>query len=199
MMSLPRHMWLADDSSVRMAPVPGLRSLRFDHRQAAAMEIPANDEVLLDGVGGSALEIVVRIDPGSAREVGLTVLRSPGGEEQTTIALYRDAARHAAQRSRLGIDVSRGSLRPDVFARTPEIGPLALDEGEPLALRVFIDRGCLEVFAGDRLCLTARVYPDRDDSTGVSLFARGSAARLVSLDAWQMRSIWPELRRFEGR
>jgi len=199
MMSLPWHLWLAPDHSVRMAPVSGLQSLRFDHRQAPQMEIPANDDVLLDGIGGSAMEIELRIDPGSAREVGLTVLRSPGGEEQTTITLYLDAARHRPERSRLGIDLSRGSLRPDVFARTPEIGPLALEDGEPLALRVFIDRGCIEVFAADRLCLTARAYPDRDDSTGVSVFARGGAAQLLALDAWQMRSIWPELQERQGR
>jgi len=43
-------------------------------------------------------------------------------------------------------------------------------------------------------CLTLRAYPEREDSRGVSLFARGSAAKLVSLDAWQMRSVWPQLK-----
>jgi hypothetical protein len=31
------------------------------------------------------------------------------------------------------------------------------------------------------------------------VFARGSEAKLVNLTAWQMRSIWPELKDEEGR
>ena len=60
-------------------------------------------------------------------------------------------------------------------------------------MRVFIDRSVIEVFANDRQCLTVRVYPEREDSRGVSLFARGGGAKLASLECWRMRSIWPEL------
>jgi beta-fructofuranosidase len=99
----------------------------------------------------------------------------------------------------LMIDVSQASLSPDVASRTPEIGPLYLKDGEMLHLRVFIDRSIIEVFANGRQCLTLRAYPTRKDSRGVSVFARGSEAKLVSLDAWQMKSIWPELKEQEGR
>ena len=99
----------------------------------------------------------------------------------------------------LQIDISDASLRSDVCPRTPEIGPLDLEKGELLHLRIFIDRSIVEVFANGRQCLTIRVYPERNDSSGVSVFARGSAAKLVSLDAWQMRSIWPELKDLEGK
>ena len=64
---------------------------------------------------------------------------------------------------------------------------------------MFLDRSVLEVYANGRQCLTVRVYPEREDSNGVSIFARGSEAKLVSLDAWQMRSIWPELSHREGK
>lgn len=67
-----------------------------------------------------------------------------------------------------------------------------------MKLRVFIDRSIIEVFANGRQCLTLRAYPTLKDSTGVSVFARGGGARLVSLNAWQMRSIWPELKSQEG-
>ena len=80
-----------------------------------------------------------------------------------------------------------------------EIGPLYLKDGELLRLRVFIDRSIIEVFANDRQCLTLRAYPTRQDSTGVTVFARGSEAKLVSLDAYQMKSIWPDLKDKEGR
>jgi beta-fructofuranosidase len=65
-------------------------------------------------------------------------------------------------------------------------------------LRVFIDRSVVEVFANGRQCLTLRTYPSLEESKGVSVFARGSEAKLVSLTAHQMRSIWPELKAKEG-
>ena len=126
------------------------------------------------------------------------MLRSPGGAEQTHISLFQRDHRRLGISS-LQIDVSASSLRGDVFARTPEIGPITLAEGEVLRLRVFVDRSIVEVFANERQCLTVRVYPEREDSTGVSVFARGGAARLASLQAWQMSSVWPELTHLEGR
>ena len=59
-----------------------------------------------------------------------------------------------------------------------------------LRLRVFIDHSVVEVFANGKQCVAARVYPGREDSTGVSLRAQGSGAVLRSLSAWQMHSIY---------
>ena len=192
MMTVPRHYWLGDDNALRMAPVSELETLRIDRRSVDATDIPANGEVALEGIGGDAVEIRAIIEPGAAREVGLYVLRSPDGVERTKISLYPNDHRRF-ETSSLQIDVSESSIRSDVWARTAETGPLTLAPDEPLELRVFIDRSIIEVFANDRQCLTVRVYPGREDSRGVSLFARGGAARLSSLDCWGMGSIWAEL------
>lgn len=192
LMTLPRHYWLADDNSLGMSPVEEMDSLRFDHKTIASMEIPANGETVLDGIQGKAIEIEAVIEPGDAREVGLSVLRSPDGAEQTRISFFQQDHRRF-DTSSLQIDVSSSSLRSDVFARTPEIGPIKIGKDEPMRLRVFVDRSIIEVFANDQQCLTVRVYPERDDSNLVSVFARGSSAKLASLNAWQMRSVWPEL------
>ena len=48
----------------------------------------------------------------------------------------------------------------------------------------------VEVFINGRQCVAARVYPGREDSGGVSLRAQGKDAKLISLDAWQMKSIY---------
>ncbi len=197
-MTLPRQLELLDDGALRITPVPETDSLRFDHKRVAATTIPANQEVVLDEVGGKAIEIQATLDPGAAREVGLSVLRSPDGAEQTLISLYQQDHRRFG-RSSLQIDVSAASLRGDVFARTPEIAPLDLQPGELLTLRVYIDRSIIEVYANDKQCLTIRAYPEREDSRGIALFARGSSAQLLAMDVWQMRSIWPELADREGR
>ena len=197
MMTLPRHYWLDSENTLRMAPVAEVESLRFDHRSVGSVEVPGNGQIILDDIGGKAIELRASIDPGDAREVGLYVLKSPIGWERTRISLYQNDHRRF-DTSSLQIDVSESSLRDDVWARSAEIGPLPMKQGELLELRVFIDHSVIEVFANDRQCLTVRVYPGLDDSRGVSLFARGGDARLISLDCWQMRSIWPELAHLEG-
>ena len=197
-MTLPRHFSLGTDNSLCIEPVQEVESLRFDHRRVNPLDIPANGEVVLEGIRGKAIEIEAVIAPGAAREVGLCVLRSAEGAEQTRISLFRDTDSRTADGS-LQIDVSAASLRSDVLARTPEIGPLKLAEGEPLHLRIFVDRSIVEVFANGRQCLTIRAYPEREESSGVSVFARGGAAKIISFDAWQMRSIWQELTDREGR
>ena len=197
MMTLPRHYWLDSTNSLQMAPVNEVEGLRSDHRSINPVEIPGNKEVVLEGIGGKAIELRATIDPGAAREVGLYVLRSPDGTERTRVSLYPNDHRRF-DTSSLQVDVSESSVRDDVWARSAEIGPLELNRDELLELRIFIDRSVIEVFANDRQCLTVRVYPGLDNSRGVSLFARGGGAKLVSLDCWQMHSIWQELARFEG-
>jgi beta-fructofuranosidase len=90
----------------------------------------------------------------------------------------------------ISIDNARSSILPDVRSRPPETAQLALDKDEPLQLRVFVDRSVVEVFVNGKQCVALRVYPGREDSVGVSLRAQGEGARLTSLDAWQMQSIY---------
>ncbi len=182
-------------------PVEELKKLRFNPVKVENVVIPANGQHTLAGVQGRAMELEAVIDPKAAREVGLRVLQSPNGEEQTTISLsmHGHAWPWKSNKRHLMIDVSQASLSPAIASRVPEIGPLYLKDGEPLHLRVLIDRSVIEVFANGRQCLTLRAYPTRPDSAQVSVFARGSEARLVSLTGWQMKSIWPELKDQEGR
>ena len=192
-MTLPYHLSVADDNSLLIQPVEEMKSLRGDHVQLSAIEAGAGEDVVLDGVSGSAIEIEAVIEPGDAHEVGLRVMRSPDAEEQTRISFFPDSHRRFDV-PRIQIDGTMSSNRTDLVSRTPEIARIDIAEDEPLRLRVFVDRSIVEVFVNGIQSLTLRAYLDRDDSVGVSFFARGGTATLVSLDAWQMECIWPELR-----
>ena len=217
-MTLPRRLTLAGDDDVRVEPAGDIESLRHDHRHVSTTALPANEEVVLDGIEGSSMELALEIDPGDAPMVELNVLRSPGREEYTRIAFYKDrgfkvqapsaqpgAVHHTGQvairgfkrprpvdryESLLTLDSSYSSTLPGALSRAPETAPIRLDPDEPLRLRVFIDRSVVEVFANGKQCVAVRVYPGRSDSTGVSLRAQGSPATLNSLEAWQMRSVY---------
>ena len=201
-MSLPRRLTLTGKDELAQTPAGDVESLRYQPQQVAPQTLPANREIVLDGVGGDAIEIAAEIDLGQAQMVELNVLRAPGKEEFTRIALYRQRgyvdwdrsdgwARFQDSRdSLLVIDSTYASQLPEAESRAPEMAPVYLAVGETLKLRIFIDKSVVEVFANDRQCASVRVYPGREDSTGISLRAQSGDAALLSLTLWQMQSIY---------
>ena len=192
-MTLPTHLSLRDDNSLSIRPVDEIESLRGDRTAADNVEVEAGQHVVLDSIEGNAIEISMTIDPGDAHEVGLNVLQSPDAEETTRISFF-PKGRPWGGSAHLQIDGSSSSIRTDLISRPPELAPFDLGEGEPINLRIFVDRSIIEVFANDRQCLTLRAYPDRDDSVGVSFFSRGGTAKFTRIESWQMECTWPELR-----
>jgi beta-fructofuranosidase len=202
-MTLPRRLTLIDRDELGVEPAGDIESLRGDHQRIGEMVLPANQEIVLDSVQGNAMEISCEIDT-DAPMVEMNVLRSPGKEEFTRIAFfrergYRDWERYAgwegeklrwATYSLVTIDSSYSSLLPDVLSRAPETGPVFIEPGETLKLRVFVDRSVVEVFVNGKQCLALRVYPGREDSVGLSLRSQGKESVIRSLDAWQMKSIY---------
>ena len=194
-MTAPRVLSLGPGGGLQIDPVPELEVLRLDHRRPGSIDLAADSEVPVEGIGGDCLELAVEIDPREAREVGLKVRRAAGGEEETALSWDSKAAV-------LRVDVSRSTLDRGIrYTRyrkpqprlagsdqyvTAQEGPLELARGEPLTLRIFLDRSILEVFANRRQCVTQRIYPTRRDSTGISLFVRGGRARVSSLQAWTL-------------
>ena len=185
-MTLPRVLSLLDHTTLGIEPVPELESLRRRHRRRASLRLESDTNVPLDDVKGSCLEIAAEFETGTAEEVGVRVCCSPEGDEQTVVRFRR--ADNA-----LTLDVARSSESEDVpaVACGMETGPLVLESGETLKLRIFLDRSVIEAFANGRQCLTKRIYPSRNDSTGTAVFARGGAVTLKALDAWDMAPIWP--------
>ena len=183
-MSLPRVLNLKDDDTLGIEPWPQLESLRRDHHHFNEVKVKSGAFVPLQGVGGACLEIVAVIDRGDSHEVGVNLLRSPGGEEETRITYH-------ASRDSLTLDVASASQSPQAVGQDEQTGPLKLAEDEPLELLIFVDRSVVEVFANGCQCLTKRVYPVRPDSRGIGLCARGGDVTARSVDVWRMSAIWP--------
>jgi len=182
-MSLPRIVYLRKDGDLGIKPAPEVEMLRGEHYRRASFEVSAQSPQMIAEAGGDCVEIMVEADLGEADEFGVKVRCSPDGQEETLIV-------YSAAGKRLAVNRERSSSSAEV-ARDVRGGPLELAEGEPLRLRIFLDRSVLEVFANERACLTSRIYPTRADSLGVGLFAVGGKAKVKRLDVWQMKSIWP--------
>jgi beta-fructofuranosidase len=174
-MSLPRLLTLGPDGAPRYAPAPEVESLRGARADASAQDILPG-LTSLNAPRGDTLELLAEIDLAGAESAGLVLRMTPDGAEQTLVTYDRRGGALVVDRTRASLD--EGTAR-DVRAT-----PLALAQGEPLRLRVFVDRSVIEVFAGERACMTARVYPTRPDALSVGLVASGGAARLLALRAW---------------
>ena len=142
-------------------------ALRGRHWQVQDLVLSADSGASFlrpEGIEGDALELQIRFGPTDASSFGAIVRCSRDGSEGVEIA-YDRAAR------RLG-----GA-------------PLDLGEDEDLILRIYVDRSVIEAFANGRACHTARCYPEREDSLGIRVFARGGSVKVKSIDAWEMRAI----------
>ncbi len=194
-MSLPRRLTLIGKDELGIEPAGDVESLRTDHQHVGRRTLPANKEVVLEKVRGNVMELMAEIDPKGASMLELNVLRSAGAEEVTRITFLperglRDRTRKRPLPGVISLDNTRSSILPDVRTRPPETAEVALEKGEPLILRVFIDKTIVEVFVNGKQCVALRVYPGRQDSVGVSLRAQGRDTVLKSLDAWQMGTIY---------
>jgi beta-fructofuranosidase len=198
-MSLPRRLTLHPESffnPLYIEPAGDIESLRTDSAFVEHMKLPANEEVLLENIRGNTMEIVAEIAPQQGQTFELNVLRSPDGNEVTRIICMRDRGYRRIEDGSISmpcvvvLDASRSSQASNVKLRPPETAQVELTGDEPLKLRIFIDRSVVEVFVNNKQCVALRVYPERDDSNGVSLRSYGQDSKLVSLKAYQMKNIY---------
>jgi beta-fructofuranosidase len=173
---LPRTLWLGEDGTLRMRPVPELEALRLNEQSWDNLALDSGASKQLTGVVGDSCEVHLEIEPGDAVRCGLTVRASPDGTEETL--LYYDAAA-----KELVVDTTRAGAAGRLVI---ERAPFTLRPDERLSLRVFVDKSIVEIYANDRQAIGRQVFPARSDSLGVSLFAEGGQARCHRVTAWEM-------------
>ncbi|MEM9481952.1 MAG: glycoside hydrolase family 32 protein, partial [Verrucomicrobiota bacterium] len=201
-MSLPRRWTLSKEGKLQVEPAGDIESLRYDHQRVVSQVLPKDEEVVLENIKGNAMEIEAKIGKKSAKLIEIKVLRSPDDAEYTRIlvnplsgykvkdGVRRDRKQRVFAHGTLTIDTSRSSTIGEVLPRPPEVAPYLLHDGPVSNLRIFIDKSIVEVFINGVQCAAVRVYPGREDSTGVSIRAIGGDANLIHLNAWQMKNIY---------
>jgi beta-fructofuranosidase/levanase len=183
--SIPREVRLkaySDGIHLVQAPVVELRRLRQAHFELSnKMITQQSDPLSSHQITGKTLEIIATVEPGTASEFGLKVCK--GTNEETVVGYDAVAAELVVDRSRSG----KVDLNPRFSGR--QSGPLPAEHGR-INLHLFVDWSSVEVFGnGGRTVITNQIFPSAD-SDGLALYARGGAARLVSLDIWELQSIW---------
>jgi beta-fructofuranosidase len=160
---LPRVLTLGDDGYLRQQPVPEIEALRDQHEELRAAKVTAEKPLVLK-TKGECLEIKVELEPKNAKACGLKLRCSDDGKQFVPIR-YADSQ----------LDVAGTKF------------PLSLKDGEPLKLRIFLDRIAMEVFVGDgRHVVTKSITPPETD-LGVAVFSEGGEATAKAVDVWTMK------------
>jgi beta-fructofuranosidase len=176
-LTVPRELLLDAAGRLGVRPVAEISRLR-----QAPLPLDSTDGsgAVRHRFEGRHLDIEARFDGLERDKVGLTLLASPDGQEGTRIVYWPDARRLWIERGRSSL--SHGVRRQDLGT------PLVLAPGEPLHLRVLLDASVLEVYANDRISLSTRLYPTREDSVRGEAWLEGRGR--VTLQAWPMGPIF---------
>ena len=194
-MTMPRILSLDPRGHLLINPPEEFKSLRRNLQHRERLTVSPTQDLLLKGIEGDVMELSMEVAIPASGVFGLKVRMTPDGAEQTSITV--DTSAHT-----VSVDTTQSSLATDILHRFPlmnvdgslleqkdtciQTAPFTLEPGEPLQLRVFLDKSILEIYANGRQCVTQRIYPTRTDSLGVALFSHQGTAMIRSLDAWEL-------------
>lgn len=179
--SLPRVLSLDQTGHLCFAPVQEVESLREEGVHWETVVLHPGEKLTGGEADGVSLEIVLVCDlqRTTAEELGL-VLRANGESGlRTTLRYFPGTGELVFDRS-----------QADDYNATGSSCKCQADENGCVSLRVFVDSSCVEVYGnGGRVCMTNRIYPDKE-CTQTEVYTKGGAAAIVSLDVWKLKSIW---------
>lgn len=190
-MTMPRILSLDANGQLLINPPEEFESLRRSPRRRESLTVTTGQDLRLEDIHGDSMEVFLEAAIPKDGVFGVKVRMAPAGEELTSI--FVDTASHT-----LSVDTTRSSLRPDIYQPFPimrgdarkdvriQTAPFTLNPGEPLQLRIFLDRSILEIYANSRQCVTQRIYPSRPDSLGIALFSQRGTTTVLAVNAWDM-------------
>lgn len=168
-MTLMMHCTL-EDGTLHFRPAEGIKRL-YDKEETADLTLhPFKTQALT--TRSNTFDLTLSIDMDSARAVEIKLLASGDDREYTAVTLYR-----AGESVFLAMDTTHNSLAPEVLGRMPECCEIPCEAGNPVQLRILIDKCMAEVFANERQYLMQMVYPTLPDSNGIRITALGGQAR----------------------
>ena len=117
----------------------------------------------LAGVSGDLLDIRAEIDPGDATEIGFTLR----GVE-------------------IKYDVKNRKL--SCFDVVADVEPI----NGRIQMQILLDRTVLELFANAGKVSISDTFIAKPEDKALRMYAKGGAAKIISLDVYELESIWPQ-------
>jgi len=165
-MALPRILTIDAQGWLRQNPAPELESLRGPVVEFPATAISEKPLPLPQTISGDCLELEAQFSAKGAT-VGM----------------------HVRGKTEISFNAKDGMLTVGKVKKL-------LGIGQPVKLRVFLDKRALEVYADDGAAAIFTTVDAGPQDLGVDLFARGGAGKLDWLKAWSLKPAKFSLERF---
>ncbi len=177
--ALPRTLEF-DGRHLRQEPLPEFESLRGEHESKQNITLKPDTKGLIR-TRADAVEINAEFEPGDAQRFGLKLRVSDDG----------------ARFVRVWFDTATGDYGVDGQVLNEGAGPSYLVRGQPVRMRVFVDKQVVEAFVNGQTCTTIAQVKDTKASQpalsdGLDLFSEGGTARCTTLDVWKMNRAEPK-------
>ena len=185
-MSVPRELSArrtAQGWQLLQTPVSELERLRRSDTQFDPQRVTNAEIELLDASDSErCCDIVLAIDHCAAPTCGLLLRTGPS--EFTRIGFDAGQQTVFVERAAAGFH----PLGDALFSARCHVPCSAPGAGEPLRLRVLLDRSSLEVFVGDgEATLTQQIFPVGERCT-LALYAQSGSADFSAVQVWPLRS-----------
>lgn len=184
-MSIPRELklrWIDGKLRLCQQPVRELEQLR--DKMVEVKDRSLTSESLSLDWQGQQFEILLEIEPDSATEFGIRVLKR--NDEQTVVG-------YDARNRAIYVDRTKSgnvSFHPAFAGK--HVGPLGRNAQGTIKLQILVDASSVEVFGNSgETVITDLVFPD-PNSNGVELFAEGGTCRIVSCKIYELKSVWQQ-------
>jgi fructan beta-fructosidase len=193
-MSLPRELRARRGPKgwqLLQQPAPALQALRREAHHQPELELADAEHPLLhDGTQGDCLDVMLELQACTAGSCGLLLRAEPspaGGTraaQGSTLMVGYDADQRTVfvDRSRAGFNPPGDALYPQ--RRQVPVAPP--QPGQPLRLRVLLDKSSVEVFVAEGQAVLTELYFAPEQHQGLRLFAQGGTARWSPTQVWRL-------------
>ncbi|PWG59715.1 glycoside hydrolase family 32 protein [Bifidobacterium catulorum] len=179
-LTLPREVFLGDDGDVHTAPAAEMAGLREDTDEIGALEVKSGTErTVMDDAEAVEIEMTIDLRHTTAERAGLKVHATEDGSY--TYIAYDDQLG--------GVVVDRQANK--YGDRGYRMAPLdrAELEADELKLRVFVDRGSVEVYVNDGHQVLSSYSYAAEGPRAIRLAAESGDLNVTALTTHHLRSI----------
>jgi sucrose-6-phosphate hydrolase SacC (GH32 family) len=177
--SLPRELSLPDDGILRIKPLRELETLRYDPvvLRDVTIDEPSRDVPVISAPAGKKIAAL----DGDAFELRITVARDQAERKLFGFTLFSDGKGGGLP---ILFRPENGSLRIGTAEAPFSIADLP--KGQPVELRIFIDKYLVEVFANDRQAMVAS-FAEYAGKPDLQAFTIGAPTTLKTIEIWKLR------------
>jgi len=169
--TIPRKLSLKDGEVIQ-SPVEVIKNLREERFTLGAKELPVSDATteiyVVEDFSGDQLEIHVIFDLHNASFCGMNVLADKEGMGGCPIVWSGDL---------LSVDGIKIPIEE-------------WEKGDSIDFQLFLDKKIVELFVnGGKYCISRQVREENVKGKYIALTTLGGTAKIVSLEAWRLKSI----------